>query len=316
MLISFSMSSTPTIFDVAKAAGTSPSAVSFVLNGKADKYRISPATQARIRATITQLGFQPNQVAIGKAHGEHHPIEVPPVEPVAPPVVENTPLVTEVEADVPAASAPEPNLDSSTPVFVPEPAPVVEPPPAAPPSDFGLNNQEPDNSTTASPEPTPEPTPETGLDAEIASPVSEITPEVSLTAETVTENIPAESKVDADVPAASATEPSLDSSTPEFVPEPTPVAAPPPPPTPSDAAPSTPAIPSAMEPIPEPEVIVAPTPEQQPVIFEPTPAPEPVPATESELKAPQEETSGAQAELGNTTESPLPTPSADENPTQ
>lgn len=49
--------------DVAATAGSSVTTVSLVLNGKAEKVRISPATQARIRATARQLGYQPNQSA-------------------------------------------------------------------------------------------------------------------------------------------------------------------------------------------------------------------------------------------------------------
>ncbi len=63
MLLRFSMNQKPTIYDVAKAAGVSLSAVSFVLNGKADKYRISKATQSRISLAISQLAFEPTQAA-------------------------------------------------------------------------------------------------------------------------------------------------------------------------------------------------------------------------------------------------------------
>ncbi len=57
MLNVLSMSSTVSILDVARAAGVDKSTVSFVLNGKGDKLRISPATQERINATARQLGY-------------------------------------------------------------------------------------------------------------------------------------------------------------------------------------------------------------------------------------------------------------------
>jgi DNA-binding LacI/PurR family transcriptional regulator len=63
MLIGLSMSNPISLNDVAKAAGVSISAVSLVMNGKADQRRISPSTQARIRAAASQLGYQPNWIA-------------------------------------------------------------------------------------------------------------------------------------------------------------------------------------------------------------------------------------------------------------
>ena len=53
---------TPTMRDVAKAAGVSQTAVSFVLNGRADK-EISKDTSERIWAAIRDLGYRPNAVA-------------------------------------------------------------------------------------------------------------------------------------------------------------------------------------------------------------------------------------------------------------
>ncbi|WP_367847240.1 LacI family DNA-binding transcriptional regulator [Rhodoferax sp. WC2427] len=52
----------PTMRDVAKAAGVSQTAVSFVLNGRADK-EISKDTSERIWAAIRALGYRPNAVA-------------------------------------------------------------------------------------------------------------------------------------------------------------------------------------------------------------------------------------------------------------
>ena len=189
------MSSTPTISDVAKAAGASISAVSFVLNGKADKYRISPATQGRIRAAITQLGFQPSQVAISKAHGEHqpHPIEAPPAAPIAQPVVadipslepeiaiENAPPVPEVDADVSAASAPETDLSSPTPTETvtptPQPQTVVTPAPeveadvpAASAPEVDPSSSTPAETVTPTPEPQAVVTPAV-IDVEPSAPV-------------------------------------------------------------------------------------------------------------------------------------------------
>ena len=45
--------------DVAQAANVSISTVSLVVNGKADRRRIAPATQERVRVAARQLGYQP-----------------------------------------------------------------------------------------------------------------------------------------------------------------------------------------------------------------------------------------------------------------
>jgi hypothetical protein len=58
-----SMSYQVSMNDVSKAANVSISTVSLVVNGKADRRRISPATQERVRAVARQLGYQPNQLA-------------------------------------------------------------------------------------------------------------------------------------------------------------------------------------------------------------------------------------------------------------
>lgn len=54
----------PTSRDVARLAGVSHTAVSFVFNGRAEG-NLSPATQERIRQAATQLGYRPDPVARG-----------------------------------------------------------------------------------------------------------------------------------------------------------------------------------------------------------------------------------------------------------
>lgn len=54
----------PTSRDVARLAGVSHTAVSFVFNGRADG-NLSPATQERIRQAAAQLGYRPDPVARG-----------------------------------------------------------------------------------------------------------------------------------------------------------------------------------------------------------------------------------------------------------
>lgn len=49
-----------TIFDVAKLAGVSTTTVTLVVNGRADKYRVSRQTQARVQTVIRQTGYVPN----------------------------------------------------------------------------------------------------------------------------------------------------------------------------------------------------------------------------------------------------------------
>lgn len=57
------MAKSETIIQIAEAAGVSPTTVSMVINGKADKYRISQATQDKVKAVIERAEFIPNQAA-------------------------------------------------------------------------------------------------------------------------------------------------------------------------------------------------------------------------------------------------------------
>jgi len=69
MLKRFCMSTTPTIKDVAEAAGVALSTVSSTLNGKASQRRISPDTQQRVLAAVRRLGYQANTTARNMALG-------------------------------------------------------------------------------------------------------------------------------------------------------------------------------------------------------------------------------------------------------
>ena len=55
----------PTIYDVARLAGASPSTVSAVLSGKSLKRRIPEATQLRVRAAAEAASYRPNLQARG-----------------------------------------------------------------------------------------------------------------------------------------------------------------------------------------------------------------------------------------------------------
>ena len=56
--------------DVAKEAGISPSAVSFILNGRATEMRISKDLEKRVQVIAEQLGYVPNQVAVSLRTGQ------------------------------------------------------------------------------------------------------------------------------------------------------------------------------------------------------------------------------------------------------
>ncbi|MFQ3228743.1 MAG: LacI family fructose operon transcriptional repressor [Reinekea sp.] len=60
--------------DIAKLAGVSKTTVSSVLNGKADKYRISKATQAKVLAVAEQNNYQPNHSAAALRRGKSHSV--------------------------------------------------------------------------------------------------------------------------------------------------------------------------------------------------------------------------------------------------
>ncbi len=60
----------PTIAEVAKAAGVSPTTTSFVLNGKADKMKISKASQQRVLEAAEALGYRSNYHAKALLHGK------------------------------------------------------------------------------------------------------------------------------------------------------------------------------------------------------------------------------------------------------
>ncbi len=60
--------------DIAKLAGVSKATVSSVLNGKAEKYRISKKTQERVLAIAEQHNYQPNQSAATLRRGRSNSI--------------------------------------------------------------------------------------------------------------------------------------------------------------------------------------------------------------------------------------------------
>jgi len=147
------MSTKPTITEIAKAAEVSKTTVSFVLNGKAEKYRISPDTQNRIRNLVRQLDYQPDPAARAVALGHYAdftkanappPAEIIPTsstpepEPTAP--ATPTPESAVVEEPVPApadgteAVPPEIQEVTQSP-SIPEPPPVITTPaePVLPP---------------------------------------------------------------------------------------------------------------------------------------------------------------------------------------
>ena len=55
----------PSLKDIAKVTGVSPTTISRVLNGKAKAYRISTPTSELVLQTATELGYIPNQTARG-----------------------------------------------------------------------------------------------------------------------------------------------------------------------------------------------------------------------------------------------------------
>lgn len=63
-----------TLAEIAKLAGVSKATASSVLNGKAEKYRISADTQARVLAVVEQNGYQPNHSAAALRRGSSQSI--------------------------------------------------------------------------------------------------------------------------------------------------------------------------------------------------------------------------------------------------
>jgi LacI family transcriptional regulator len=61
-----------TLKEIAYQAGVDVSVVSRVINGKADKYRISKACQERVKGVALELGYIPNAYAVGMKQGEFH----------------------------------------------------------------------------------------------------------------------------------------------------------------------------------------------------------------------------------------------------
>lgn len=59
-----------TLRDVAQEAGISIAAASAVLSGQAEKYRLPPATQERVRAAAASLGYRHNALARGLRRGQ------------------------------------------------------------------------------------------------------------------------------------------------------------------------------------------------------------------------------------------------------
>lgn len=58
------------IKDIASITGTSPTTVSFVLNGKAEEMRISIAITKKIFAAAKKYGYKPNQIAVSLRTGQ------------------------------------------------------------------------------------------------------------------------------------------------------------------------------------------------------------------------------------------------------
>lgn len=56
--------------DIAKAAGVSPALVSFVLNGKAEEYRVGEETAQKIKQIAIEMNYQPNLAARGLRAGK------------------------------------------------------------------------------------------------------------------------------------------------------------------------------------------------------------------------------------------------------
>jgi DNA-binding LacI/PurR family transcriptional regulator len=65
-----------TLADVAREAGSSVGTVSRILNGRADLWRIAPATQERVRAAALRLRYVPDPTARALAQGRNRTIGI------------------------------------------------------------------------------------------------------------------------------------------------------------------------------------------------------------------------------------------------
>lgn len=79
----------PSQRDIARVAGVSQAAVSMVLNGKADQYHLAAATQERVRAAITELGYVPDVAGRSLRGGRNGLLGVHTYESVFPVAVED-----------------------------------------------------------------------------------------------------------------------------------------------------------------------------------------------------------------------------------
>jgi len=240
------MKTRPNSYDVARAAGVSRSVVSMVLNGSADKYRISKATQERVRAAISQYGYTPNMsvrdmfmkrrkaIEVGGAADDVASLKaaVEPALSAAGYQFQTVTLSTEPDTALAQVTAVlnsgkvillQPSLQPSPdPIPEPEPAPIVNPTPTPAPTPIPI------------PAPTPTPTPE-------PSPEPEPAPEPAPTPEPSPEPVPAPEPAPEPEPIVEPVEPT---------PEPTPTPAPEPTPDPEPAP--------APAPTPEPAPVVEP----------------------------------------------------------
>src|ERR1041385_3466152 len=65
-----------TMREVARHAGVSKAAVSYVLNGRSDTMRIAEQTRERILAAVRELGYHPNGLARSLARQRTHTVTI------------------------------------------------------------------------------------------------------------------------------------------------------------------------------------------------------------------------------------------------
>ena len=53
-----------TLDEIAKLAGVSKTTASYVINGKAQKYRISEKTQKKVMAVVEQYNYKPDHLSL------------------------------------------------------------------------------------------------------------------------------------------------------------------------------------------------------------------------------------------------------------